>query len=114
MINLIVGSTELRECEEVVRRKVPKSLPTLVHLVELSRVEVSSQSNKDFIEEAKEIVTYKPDAHVLAEAISANPDWFIPHDKAHFLSADLDSSLEFRIGTPGDIIQALEDDFTKP
>jgi len=114
VIKLVVGSNVLRECEEVVRRKVPASLPTLAYLLELGMVEVSAHSPEDFIEQAKATVAYKPDATILAEATAAEPDWFITHDKAHFLNANLDSSLSIRIGTPGDIIQAWVGDLTQP
>jgi predicted nucleic acid-binding protein len=113
VIKLIVGSNVLRECEEVVRRKVPASLPTLAYLLELGMVEITARSPEDFIEQAKTTVAYEPDAYVLAEAMAAEPDWFITHDKAHFLDANLGSSLNIRIGTPGDIIKALEDEFTQ-
>ena len=113
VIQLIVGSNVLRECEEVVRRKAPASLPTLAYLLELGMVEIATQSPDDFIEQAKDFVAYEPDAYVLAEAIAAEPDWFITHDKAHFLNVNLGSSLTIRIGTPGDLIHALEDEFTQ-
>ena len=112
VLNLVVGPNVLRECEEVVRRKVPASLPTLAYLLELGMVEIITRSSEDFIVQAKAIVTYVPDAHVLAEAMAAKPDWFVTHDKVHFLSANLEASLEFRLDTPGDIIRALEEDFT--
>jgi predicted nucleic acid-binding protein len=112
-IQLIVGSSVLRECEQVVRRKASESLPRLAYLLELGMVEISSRSPDEFIERAKASVAYEPDAYVLAEAMAAEPDWFITHDKIHFLKADLGSSLPIRIGTPGDLIQALEDEFTQ-
>jgi predicted nucleic acid-binding protein len=113
VLQLIVGSNVLRECEDVVRRKVPASLPTLAYLLELGMVEITTQPTDAFIEQATAIVAYQPDAYVLAEAISVKPDWFITHDKTHFLSANPNSRLGFRIGTPGDLIQSLEDEFTK-
>jgi predicted nucleic acid-binding protein len=113
VLQLIVGSTVLRECERVVRRKAPGSLPTLAYLLELGRVETVTRSPDEFIEEAKAIVAYEPDAYVLAEATAAEPHWFITHDKAHFLNANLGSSLTIRVGSPGDLIQALEDEFTQ-
>jgi hypothetical protein len=76
-------------------------------------VEIATQSPDDFIEQAKAIVAYGPDAYILAEANSAEPDWLITHDKAHFLSANTGSRLTNRIGTSGDLIQALEDEFTQ-
>lgn len=113
VIQLILGSNVLRECEEVVRRKAPASLPTLAYLLELGMVEIATQSPDDFVEQAKDFVAYEPDAYVLAEAIAAEPDWFITHDKAHFLKVNLGSRLTIRIGTLGDLIQALEDEFTQ-
>jgi predicted nucleic acid-binding protein len=113
VLQLIVGSNVLRECEQVVRRKAPASLPTLAHLLELGMVEVTTGSPDEFLEQAKAIVAYEPDAYVLAEAKGAEPDWFISHDKAHFLSANPGSSLTIRIGTPGDLIEALEEEATQ-
>jgi predicted nucleic acid-binding protein len=112
VLQLIVGPNVLRECEEVVRRKAPATLPSLAYLLESGKVEITSRSPDEFIEQAKAIVAYKPDVCVLAEAMAAEADWFINHDKAHFLNANLGSSLTIRIGTPGDLIQTLEDEFT--
>jgi predicted nucleic acid-binding protein len=112
VLKLIVGSNVLRECEAVVWRKAPDSLPRLAYLLELGLVEIATISPDDFIEQARSIVSYEPDAVVLAEAIGAEPDWFITHDKAHFLNANPGFGLAFRIGTPGDLLQSLEDEFS--
>ncbi len=113
VLQLIVGPNVLRECDDVVRRKVQASLPTLARLLELGMVEITPQPTDAYIEQAIAIVVYKPDAYGLAEAISSEPDWFITHDKVHFLSANPDSNLTFRIGTPGNLIQSLENEFTQ-
>jgi hypothetical protein len=52
------------------------------------------------------------DAYDLTEAIGVEPDWFITQDKDHFLKANAGSSPIMRIGTAGDLIEALEDEFT--
>lgn len=114
LLQLIVGQNVLRECEAVVRRKVPASLPTLARLLDASSVRTCPPASKKHIEMARSIVVYEPDAYVLAEAISAEPDWFVTHDKVHFLKEDQVASLTFHVGTPGDLIQALKDDLTKP
>lgn len=114
VLKLIVGPNVLRECETVVRRKALPSLPTLAQLLDHGRVTISSDPGWKLIERAYAIVAYRPDAHVLAEAILAEPDWFVTHDKAHFLTLNQDSRLAFRIGTPGDLIQELKDEFTQP
>jgi len=113
LIQLVVGLNVLRECEEVVWRKVPASLPTLAYLLELGLVEIASQPLDNFIEQAPAIVAYLPDAYVLAEAMGAESDWFVNHDKEHFLKIRQDARLKFQVGTPGDLIQHLEDEFAQ-
>jgi predicted nucleic acid-binding protein len=112
LIQLVLGPSVLRECEAVVQRKAPASLPALAQLLDIGRAEIAGAPGKDQLEKARKIVAYEPDALVLAEAIGAEPVWFITHDKAHFL--DINSSfLNIRIGTPGDLIEALGDEFSK-
>lgn len=113
VIQLVVGPSVLRECEEVVRRKVPASLPNLAYLLELAKLEVASAAEDKIVDEVKNIVKYQPDAYVLAEAIGAAPEWFVTHDKEHFLSIREDSRLSFRVGTPGDLIRSLEEELSK-
>ena len=56
-------------------------------------------------------VAYEPDAYVLAEAVCSSADWFVTHDKEHFLKVRKKWDLPMKIGTPGDLIQTLKDDF---
>jgi len=113
VLTLFIGQSVIRECEEVVRRKAPASLPTLAHLLMIGRVETVRTPTKRMVEIARSVVGYEPDAYVLAEAIGAQPDWFVTHDKEHFLKEKKDSDLGFYIGTPGDLIQAMHDDFSQ-
>ena len=68
VIQLILGPNVLRECEEVARRKIPASLPTLAYLLELGGVEICSRPEAELVEQAYAIGKYRPDAYVLAEA----------------------------------------------
>lgn len=111
LLRLIVGPTVLREADEVVRRKVPASLPQLAQLLDAGRVETTPAAMPEQLEQAQGLVQYVPDAHVLAEAICAEVDWFVTHDKEHFLSARQEIKLSFEIGTPGDLLQKFKDDF---
>lgn len=114
ILKLFIGPNVLRECDEVVRRKAPALLSTLAQLLEIGQVETSEAPNNEQIAKARLFVQYAPDAHVLAEAIKAQPDWFVTHDKEHFLNAREQIDLPFEIGTPGDLIQAFMDDFKMP
>ncbi len=114
LLQLIVGPTVLREADEVVRRKAPASLPLLAQLLEAGQVETCSAPTPKQIESARNLVAYAPDARVLAEAIRAEPDWFVTHDKEHFLKAKKGINLSFEIGTPGDLLQSFKDEFYLP
>jgi len=108
IIDLIVGPNVLREADEVVRRKTPDSLPLLAQLLAAGHVETSSKPTEKEIKTAQTLVFYLPDTIVLGEAIASQPDWFITHDKEHFLNQRSNLQLSFAIGTPGDLILALK------
>lgn len=112
VLKLVVGPTVLQECDEVVRRKVPGSLSKLAQLLAAAQTETAARASKRQIKTAQSYVRYIPDAHVLAEAIQTKPDWFVTHDKEHFLKRRNIIKLPFEIGTPGDLIQKFKDDFT--
>ena len=114
LLRLFIGPNVLRECDEVVRRIAPGSLPMLAQLLEMGQVETTPAPTRKMVEIARSIVGYEPDAYVLAEAISAEPDWFVTHDKEHFLKESKDPGLVFHIGTQGDLIQSVKDDFMLP
>ncbi len=107
LIRLVVSRDVLRECEEVVRRKSPGSLPWLARLLETGEVTVSPEPTPGQLRKAGKLVRYPPDARILAGAIRALPDWFITHDREHFLKMPAGKELPFKIGTPGDLIQFL-------
>lgn len=108
----VVGPTVLRECDEVIRRKAPRLLSTLAQLLAIAQTETSRAPGQAHIKTARLYVNYAPDARVLAEAIAADPDWFLTHDRQHFLKTRQTIRLPFEIGTPGDLIQKLKDDFS--
>jgi predicted nucleic acid-binding protein len=111
VLRLMVGPTVLSEADEVVRRKAMASRPVLAQLLDAGRVETSPAPTEIQVESARQYVQYAPDARVLAEAICAEPDWFVTHDKEHFLNQESESKLAFVIGTPGDLIQSIKDGF---
>ena len=111
VLNLMVGPTVLREADEVVRRKIPTSLPILAQLLDVGRVETSQAATQNQMAMALTYVQYPPDAYVLAEAFQSGPDWFVTLDKVHFLRMLSESEIPFKIGAPGDLLQSMKDDF---
>jgi predicted nucleic acid-binding protein len=112
VVRIVLGAHVLKEAEEVVRRKMPASLPELARLLSVSRVDVESTAGMEHLEEARKLVSYRPDARVLAEAMSLGVDWFVTHDKEHFLRANLKKRMPFEIGTPGDLLQSIKAQLT--
>lgn len=106
IITLLVGPNVLREADEVIRRKAPDSLPLLAQLLTLCQVNTAPAPNQSLLESARAYVCFSRDAHVLAEAPGAQPDWFVTHDKEHFLKEQI--LLPIVVGTPGDFIQHLK------
>ena len=111
VLDLVVGPSVLREADEVVRRKIPDSLPLLAQLLFAGQVKTSQAATSEQIENARTCVEYRPDAFVLAEAMATQPDWFITHDKEHFLKPRNDLQLSFKVGTPGDLINAIKEGY---
>lgn len=114
ILQLVVGPNVLREADEVIRLKRLSSTPQLAQLLSISGVETSAAPSTRQVGTAKAYVHYSPDAYILAEAIQAKPDWFVTHDKEHFLKKRGKIDLPFEIGTPGDLIQRLRDDLSLP
>jgi predicted nucleic acid-binding protein len=107
-IRLMIGPSVLKEADEVVRRKAPKSMPLLAQLLDAARVEIGQPALAHQQEQALAIIEYAPDAAVLAEALRAEPDWFITHDQEHFLSEPGLQDLPFKVGTPGDLLAEIK------
>ncbi len=108
-IRLLVGKGVLQEAEEVMRRKAPELLGLLAQLLDEAGIEISVEPTSQQLKQAKTLIDYSPDASVLAQAISANPKWFVSHDKEHFVGNPALDNLPFKIGTPGDVIAWLRE-----
>jgi predicted nucleic acid-binding protein len=108
-VRIVLGPHTLKEAENGVRRKMLSSLPDLARLLSCARVELRESVGLEHLQQAVQLVSYQPDARVLAEAMAILPDWFITHDKAQFLrDDDLKHKLPFKLGTPGDLLQELK------
>ena len=108
-IKLLVGKSVLGEAEEVMQRKAPELLGLLAQLLDEAGIEISKPPTPAQQKKAQSLFSYSPDANVLAQAISANPDWLVSHDKEHFIGNPTLEDLPFRIGTPGDVIAWLRE-----
>ncbi|MBM3144574.1 MAG: putative toxin-antitoxin system toxin component, PIN family [Chloroflexi bacterium] len=104
IIRLITGKSVIQEADEVLRRKAAHLLPLLARLMDAARIEISKLPSATNIQVAEQIIEYPPDRLVLAEAIQSNADWFVTHDREHFLNNPKMSRLPFRTGSSGDLL----------
>lgn len=111
-LQLMMGKVALKECELVIQRKVPQTLPELALLLDAARIVITPEASNENLERARALVSYSPDALILAEAMQANPDWFLSHDRQHLLKVSPEA-LPFRMGTPGDFLRWLREQ-TRP
>ena len=109
VIRLFVGKSVLAEADEVLRRKAIKLLPFLAELLHLGGVTVGANPTKSNLQKVTALISYRPDALVLAEALQAGPGWFVTHDREHFLDNPTLQKLPFQIGTPGDLLTELRE-----
>ena len=106
-IRLMVGKRILQETEEVLKRKAPHLIGLFAQLCVEANVETGQEPDRAGLEHARSLIDYEPDAVVLAQALAANPDWLVSHDKEHFLGNPNLSGLSFKVGSPGDVISWL-------
>jgi predicted nucleic acid-binding protein len=111
LLDLWVGPSVLTEADEVVRRKAPQTLPDLAFLLSMVHISTGSPPGSQEVERVRKIVDYLPDARVLAEALRVAQDWFVTLDQKHFIENRLLAELPFRIGSPGDFLEAFKQDF---
>ena len=104
-VNLHVSSQVLTEIENVLRHKAPQSLGALALLLDRSQINVVLQISEDQLAIGRSLVSYAPDALVLAAAWESGLDYFVTLDRKHFLNnQQLHEMAPFKIGTPGDCL----------
>jgi len=112
LVYLWIGRQVLRECEAVIQRKAADNLPYMALLLDTAKVQIGAEASSASLERARQLVTYPPNAMVLAEAIESKPDWFLTHDHQHFLKGPTEE-LPFRVGTPGDFLTWFRENIVK-
>lgn len=112
LIQILVGSQVLSEISDVLKRKAPQSLPNLAFLLDRCQVDTVSNTDDKILNRSMDLVAYRADALVLAEAIQGQCDFFVTLDREHFIKNPLlPGNLPHMIGTPGDCIQWLRAHF---
>jgi predicted nucleic acid-binding protein len=103
-VGLWVGSQALNEAEAVLARKATQSKATFALLLDQAKVSVGPPPDQAATSQARSVVDYPPDAHILGEALVAEVDYLVSLDRKHLMDNPRASELPFPIGTPGDFL----------
>ncbi len=109
LIDLYTSQYGLAELEAVIRARSEDLLPDLAELLDLSNVRIVANAPKSDVSSCVEMTGYRPDAKILAAAITCNADYLVTLDKKHLLGNPLIGPpyTPCRIGTPSECIQWL-------
>jgi len=98
-------------CENVVsevfrnvQKKLPDGIPYLYTLFKKLPFKLIDPT-EDEMEKAKKLINEK-DAAILAAAITGKVEWLLSLDK-HFLKANMEGQIEFKICAPGQFLKTL-------
>ena len=105
VVPLWVSSQVLTELENVLRRKASTMLGSMTLVLERSGVQIVPEPKPEFLEASYSLMSYQPDAQVLAATWSAGCDYFVTLDRKHFLDEPkIIKAVPFLLGTPGDFL----------
>ena len=107
VITLWVGPTVLAEMDAVLTRKSPGSKGALALLLDRAKVQIGPAPAPAMQAQAQAVVTYPPDAGVVAEALTAQVDYLVSLDRQHLVDNPRNTALPFPVGTPGDCLAWL-------
>lgn len=103
-IQLWVGPWVLQEADGVLERKSPESKAYFALLLDRAQVQVGSEAGEVAVDSALEVIEYRPDAQVVAEALEVSVDYFVSFDREHLLGNPQVERLPFPMGTAGDFL----------
>jgi predicted nucleic acid-binding protein len=104
-VSLWIGPWVLKEAEEVLDRKSPKSKAYFALLIDRSRIQVGEDPGEATLRQAQSVIEYLPDAQVVAEALALEVDYFVSFDRKHLVGNPRARELPFPIGTAGDFLE---------
>jgi predicted nucleic acid-binding protein len=111
-VEVVISAHVLAEVENALRRKVPEALGYLALLLDRANCQIVTNPPTEQVRAWEELVSYLPDAAVLAAAIGVQADYLVTLDRRHLLeNPRLAASPPLPIGTLGDFVAWLRQQF---
>jgi len=109
-IFLTVSEWVVRESEEALHRKSPKSIKALRSSLLISKIQIVVDPSAEEIRANLYLVEDRDDVPVLFATVKAGVDYLATHDHKHFLDdPKVAERAGIKIGTPGDVLAWLRD-----
>ena len=109
-IFLTVSEWVVRESEEALHRKSPKSIKALRSSLLISKIQIVVDPSAEEIRANLYLIEDRDDVPVLFAAVKAGVDYLATHDHKHFLDdPKVAERAGIKIGTPGDVLAWLRD-----
>jgi len=103
-LQLWVGPRVLQEADAVLARKAAESKALFALLLDQAKVSIGPAPDETALAQARAVVDYPPDAHIVGEALAAGVDYLVSLDREHLVGNPRVLELPFAIGTPGDFL----------
>lgn len=109
-ITLVISPNILEEIERNLLRKAPRAAPYYRDLLATLALEIVSLPAQAAVQDAAAYVAEK-DAHVIAAAIEAHPDYLVTYDQKHLLAPpEVARRSGLTIVTPDVVVAAVRGD----
>lgn len=103
-LDIWIGPNVLEELDGVIDRKAPQSKPYIALLLQQAQIEVGDTPPEAALHQASQVISYLPDAQIVAEAIASEVDYFVSFDRKHLVGNPQADELPFAMGTAGDFL----------
>ena len=104
---LWVGPSVISGMDVVLECKSPTSKGLLALLLDRAGIQIGPAADPSDQARALTVVTYAPDALVVAEALTAQVNYLVSLDRQHLVGNPQAETLPFPVGTPGDCLSWL-------
>jgi predicted nucleic acid-binding protein len=110
LVGILASPQVLKEIEAVLRAKAPQTLGSLALLLDRAQIRVVPSAPQKILHRTGSLAHPPGDARVIADAWSAEVDFFVTLEKQHFLeNGILRQSLPFPLGTPEEALAWTRD-----
>ena len=113
-ILITVSEQVIAEVERNIARKVPRALALAREMILHARPSIVRDPQRELVLEHQNWIQHPADVPILVAAVQARVDYLVTLNTRHFLDdPSVAQRSGLRIGTPGDVLAWVRDQFSK-